>query len=136
MLEKFLKDPTFLLNIVETMRDGLMVVDSDGHILFFNKAAEEITGYSRNEVIGKECTLLDSDTCVILSESGKQKNCDLFAKGSICNKKCRIRAQNGRAVYLLKNAVVLRDGADEIIGAVETMTDVTSLYMKELELEE
>jgi PAS domain S-box-containing protein len=136
MLEKFLKDPTFLINIVETMRDGLMVVDSDGHILFFNKAAEEITGYSRNEVIGKECTLLDSDTCVILSESGKQKNCDLFAKGSICNKRCRIRSQSGRAVYLLKNAVVLRDGNDEIIGAVETMTDVTSLYMKELELEE
>jgi PAS domain S-box-containing protein len=136
MLEKLLKDPKFLLNIVETMRDGLMVVDSDGHILFFNKAAEEITGYSRNEVIGKECTLLDSDTCVILSESGRQKSCDLFAKGSIYNRRCRIRAQTGRAVYLLKNAVILRDSADEIIGAVETMTDITSLYMKELELEE
>ena len=136
MLEKLLTDPKFLIHIVETIKDGLMVVDSDGHIMFFNKAAEEITGYSRNEVIGKSCTLLDSDTCVILTESGRQKSCDLFNKGSICNRKCRIRAQNGKAVYLLKNAVVLRDGADEIIGAVETMTDVTSLYMKELELEE
>jgi len=136
MLERLLKDPKFLINIVETMRDGLMVVDSDGNILFFNKAAEEITGYSRNEVIGKSCTLLDSDTCVVLSESGRQKSCDLFTKGSICNKRCRIRAQSGRAVYLLKNAVVLRDSADEIIGAVETMTDITSLYMKTLELED
>jgi PAS domain S-box-containing protein len=136
MLEKLLTDPKFLLHIVETIKDGLMVVDSDGHILFFNKAAEEITGYSRNEVIGKSCTLLDSDTCVILTESGRQKSCDLFNKGAICNRKCRIRAQNGRAVYLLKNAVVLRDSTDEIIGAVETMTDITSLYMKELELEE
>jgi two-component system response regulator HydG len=136
MLEKLLKDGKFLVNIVETIKDGLMVVDSDGHILFFNKAAEEITGYSRSEVIGKSCTLLDSDTCVILTESGRQKSCDLFNKGSICNKKCRIRAQSGRAVYLLKNAVVLRNDANEIIGAVETMTDITSLYMKELELEE
>lgn len=136
MLEKFLKDPKFLTNIVETIRDGLMVVDSDGHIVFFNKAAEEITGYSRSEVLGKQCTLLDSDTCVILTESGRQKSCDLFKKGSICNKRCRIRAQTGKSVYLLKNAVVLRDDSDEIIGAVETMTDVTSLYMKELELEE
>jgi two-component system response regulator HydG len=136
MLEKFLKDPKFLTNIVETIRDGLMVVDSDGHIVFFNKAAEEITGYTRSEVLGKQCTLLDSDTCVILTESGRQKSCDLFKKGSICNKRCRIRAQTGKSVYLLKNAVVLRDDSDEIIGAVETMTDVTSLYMKELELEE
>jgi two-component system response regulator HydG len=136
MLEKFLKDPKFLINIVETIKDGLMVVDADGHIVFFNKAAEEITGYTRSEVLGKECTLLDSDTCVILTESGRQKSCDLFKKGSICNKRCRIRAQTGKSVYLLKNAVVLRDDSDEIIGAVETMTDVTSLYMKELELEE
>jgi len=136
MLGQLLKDPNFLINIVETIKDGLMVVDSDGHIMFFNKAAEEITGYSRNEVIGKSCSLLDSDTCVILTESGKQKSCDLFNKGSIRNRKCRIRAQTGRAVYLLKNAVVLRNSANEIVGAVETMTDITSLYMKELELEE
>ncbi len=136
MLETLFKDPKFLVNIVETMRDGLMVVDSDGNILFFNKAAEEITGYSRTEVIGKPCVLLDSDTCVILTESGRQRSCDLFTKGSINNKRCRIRAQNGKAIYLLKNAVILKDGAGEIIGAVETMTDITSLYMKELELEE
>jgi two-component system response regulator HydG len=125
-----------MLQIVETMRDGLMVVDADGNILFFNKAAEEITGYRREEVIGKQCTMLDSDTCVVLTESGRQKICDLFKLGSVCNKKCRIRSGNGRSVYLLKNAVVIRDGNGEIVGAVETMTDITSLYMKELEIEE
>jgi two-component system response regulator HydG len=137
MLERLLKDPKFLTNVVETMKEGLMVVDADGNILFFNKAAEEITGYSRNEVMGKPCVLLDSDTCVILTQSGRQRSCDLFKTGSICNKRCRIRARDGRAVYLLKNAVALRDVASgEIVGAVETMTDITSLYLKELELEE
>jgi len=136
-LENILKDPRFLMNVVETMRDGLMVVDSDGNILFFNKGAEEITGYSRSEVIGKPCVLLDSDTCVVLTQAGRQKSCELFKTGSICNKRCRIRARDGRAVYLLKNAVALKDpNTDQIVGAVETMTDITSLYMKELELEE
>jgi transcriptional regulator with PAS, ATPase and Fis domain len=37
---------------------------------------------------------------------------------------------------VLKNAEVLRNSNNEIIGAVETMTDITSLYMKELELED
>lgn len=61
--------------------------------------------------------------------------CDLFRQGAIYNKKCRIRARGGRPVYLLKNGSVLRDPDGEIIGAMESMTDVTSLYMKEMELE-
>jgi PAS domain-containing protein len=52
MLDKLLKDPRFLPELFETMRDGLMVVDSKGIIRLFNRAAEEITGYRKEEVIG------------------------------------------------------------------------------------
>lgn len=135
-IEQFFQDPRFLKQTIETMRDGLMVVDVDGNILFFNKAAEEITGYRKEEVLGKQCTVLDTDTCAVTTESGRQKKCDLFTVGSVCNKKCSIRSADGRLVHLLKNAVVLRNGNDEIVGAVETMTDITSLYKKELEIEE
>ncbi len=136
MIEKLCKDPGFLMNVFETMRDGLMIVDKDGNILFFNRAAEEITGYRREEVIRKQCTILDSDTCVVLTDEGKKKSCNIFKMGAIENKKCRIRSSDGRAVYLLKNATVLKDEKGEMIGAVESMTDITSLYMKEMELEE
>jgi two-component system response regulator HydG len=136
MLDAFFKDPKFLLDVFETMRDGLMVVDNEGTILLFNRAAEEITGYKKEDVIGKECSLLDSDTCVALTESGRQRDCQLSKLGAIHNKKCRIRAGDGRSVYLLKNAVVLKDDDGQVIGAVESMTDITSLYMKEMELEE
>ena len=136
MLEKFCKDPNFLINVFETMRDGLMIVDKEGNIQFFNRAAEEITGYRKDEVIGKQCTILDSDTCMILTEDGKQKNCGIFNQGSIENKRCQIRSSDGRPVFLLKNATVLKDEKGEMIGAVESMTDITSLYMKEVELEE
>jgi PAS domain S-box-containing protein len=136
MLTEITKNSDFLFNVLETMRDGVMIVDDESNIIFLNKAAEEITGYSNSEVIGKQCTLLDSDTCVVLTSEGIQKRCSLFKEGTICNKRCRIRSKDGKMVYLLKNAVVLRDENNEIIGAVETMTDVTSLYLKQLELEE
>jgi len=136
VIEKLCKEPQFLMNVFETMRDGLMIVDKDGNILFFNRAAEDITGYRKEEVIGQQCTILDSDTCVFLTDEGKRKDCGIFKMGSIENKKCRIRSGDGRAVYLLKNATVLRDESGEMIGAVESMTDITSLYMKEVELEE
>jgi PAS domain S-box-containing protein len=136
MLNELTKNPDFLFNVLETMRDGVMIVDDESNIVFLNKAAEEITGYTNPEVRGRQCTLLDSDTCVVLTPEGIQKKCALFKDGTICNKRCRIKSKDGKVVYLLKNAVVLRDENNEIIGAVETMTDITSLYLKQLELEE
>ena len=130
-------NPKFLMNVLENIRDAIILMNPDGNIIYFNDAAEKITGYSREEVLGQPCTILDTDTCVILTESGRQRCCSLFEDGTpIYEKKCRIRAKSGKTVYLLKNAVLLKNDKGEIIGAVESMTDVTSLYMKELELEE
>ena len=80
-LEKLLRNPQFLPEVFETMRDGLMVVDIDGNILLFNKAAEQITGYRKEDVLGKQCTILDSDTCVVHTESGKTEEVRTFRKG-------------------------------------------------------
>jgi len=129
-------DPKFLLNVFENMRDGLMIMDPVGNILYFNEAAEKITEYKREEVYGRPCSILDTDTCVLMTESGRQKCCNLFTDGVVHEKRCRIRTKSGKTVYLLKNAVVLKNDEKEVIGAVENITDITSLYMKELELEE
>ncbi|MEK7741544.1 MAG: sigma-54 dependent transcriptional regulator, partial [Nitrospirota bacterium] len=44
--------------------------------------------------------------------------------------------KNGKTVYLLKNAVVLKDDSGEAICAIEVITDISSLLLKELEIEE
>ena len=111
-------------------------MDPESNILYLNQAAEKITEYSIADVYGKPCTVLDTDTCTILTESGRQKCCSLFNGGVVQDKRCRIRTKSGKTVYLLKNAVLLKNDDDEVIGAVENITDITSLYMKELELEE
>ncbi|MCK5456771.1 MAG: PAS domain-containing protein, partial [Melioribacteraceae bacterium] len=42
-------------HILESIGEGVFTVDKSFKINFFNKAAEKITGYSRNEVLGKFC---------------------------------------------------------------------------------
>ena len=73
MLSRLSKEPKFLINVFETMREGLMIIDLEGRIAFFNRAAEAITGYRREEVLGKPCTMLDTDTCKVVTEQGKEK---------------------------------------------------------------
>jgi two-component system, NtrC family, response regulator HydG len=136
MMEKLFQDPTFLMRIFETMRDGLLILDGHRRIQFFNRAAEAITGYRREEVLGQPCTMLDTDTCTDLVTDGSPKSCDLFRKGSVCDRRCRMRSKDGQPVYILKNAVLLQGDDGEVIGAVESITDITTLYMKEMELEE
>jgi diguanylate cyclase (GGDEF)-like protein/PAS domain S-box-containing protein len=45
-----------LSEAVDTITDGVYFVDMTGRIGFWNKGAERITGYSREEVIGKRCS--------------------------------------------------------------------------------
>jgi two-component system response regulator HydG len=125
-----------LTNLLDTMTDGVMVVDENGTILCLNRSAEKITGYSSEELIGMPCTVLDTDACLISSGGTKVKKCELFKEGQVSNKRCQIKSKDGRNIMLLKNAAILRDENGIVTGAVETMTDVTSLFIKDMEIEE
>ena len=134
-MDPLLANPEFLKSVIETMSDGLMVIDKESTILFFNRAAEEITGYRREDVVGKQCSMLDNNTCSYKKQVGDLKKCTLFESGAMSGTSCHLRGKDGRSVHLLKNAVLLKNNLEEIIGAVEVMTNVTSLDMKDLEIE-
>lgn len=42
-------------HILDSIAEGVFTVDGDFKIIFFNKAAERITGFSRTDVVGKLC---------------------------------------------------------------------------------
>jgi PAS domain S-box-containing protein len=130
MLDKLLKNPQFLPEVFETMRDGLMVVDNEGTIVLFNRAAEEITGYRKENIIGQKSSILNCEM-----ETDGRPDTQLEEFGAAYNKECRIKSGDGRLVHLLKNVVTVRDDQGGIIGTVESMTDITSLYKKEIELQ-
>jgi PAS domain S-box-containing protein len=135
MIDEFLKSPQFLPEVFENVRDGLMVVDNDGYVRLFNRAAEEITGYRKGEIIGKKCEIFDCNNCVVFGKSGDRRESELIESGVVHNRECTIISRDGRSVRLLKNVVALRNRSGDIIGTVESMTDVTPFYQKEMELQ-
>ena len=53
--EKILADKENLERILDNLNEGIIAHDTERHIMFFNRAAEKITGYGREDVIGKDC---------------------------------------------------------------------------------
>lgn len=112
----------FLENILESMDGGVLTIDKNARITSFNRSAEEITGFKREEVLNKECChILKSDLC--------QKTCPLketLETGKpVFNYEIMIATKAGNKVPVNITTSPLRSSNNEIIGAVENFRDLT-----------
>jgi two-component system, NtrC family, response regulator HydG len=120
--------------MIDVVSDGLMVVGNDGSILMVNSHMENLTGFSSQEMVGSTCTILNCDVCEIYRHDGQNLWCKLFKVGRSRGKRCMIMRKDGTYVSALKNATLLRDKDGEVIGAVETFTDISQLDLKDLQI--
>jgi PAS domain S-box-containing protein len=119
------------------MMDGVVVVDRDGTILSVNQALEKMIGYDSSELVGRECSILDCNTCFSADKRGDlKKHCGLLRAGRVAKHRCRLRRKDGSPVHVLKNGAVLKDGSGTVVGAVETLTDITELMAREQTIKE
>lgn len=123
---------------LDDLFDAVYVVDKDRRIVYWNKAAEEITGYSESEVVGTMCS--DNILCHVdlagieLCRTG----CPLHE--TICDGRKReavvfLHHKEGHRVPVHIRISPIRNETNEIIGAVEMFSDCSKeLYIiKELE---
>jgi two-component system, NtrC family, response regulator HydG len=122
--------------IINTMNDGLMLISPDGNILLVNRAMEQLTGYQRDELIGQNCTVFNCDVCEMARTRGEGKWCRIFAQGPSGSKRCLMMRKDGSYISLLKKAALLRDSQGQILGAVETLTDISEIDKRDQKIEE
>lgn len=106
--------------ILDSVADGVFTVDQDWQITSFNKAAEKITGWQRDEVLGKQCMGVFSssacgDTCLL-----KQSIND---KTAIIDRSIFIHKKNGDSIPVSISASPLLDHLGNVIGGIETFRD-------------
>jgi len=81
--------------------------------------------------MGKSCQLFQCEQCSQSRAQGLDSYCTLFQQGGETVKSCVFQSKNGRPIHLLKKAAVIKDAAGQVIGGVETFTDLTSVVAKE-----
>lgn len=121
--------------IISNMQDGAYFVDKDRRILFWNAAAERITGYRADEIIGKSCPESNLNH---IDEDGRplcQVGCPLFATnidGKQRQERVFVRHKDGHRVPIRVNIFPIRKD-DRILGSIELFTpDSPTRYADDL----
>ena len=102
--------------LFENLSEAVFTINKRWRITGFNRRAEEVTGFNRQEVLGRYCwDIFKSDHC--------QKNCPLkatLADGiTRTDQDVRMVNSGGRRLNVLVNTSIIRDKKDAVVGAVE-----------------
>ncbi len=129
------------LELLDNLFDGVYYVDLQRQIQFWNKAAEQISGFSRDEVINRPCS---DDILIHVDDQGTnlcKSGCPLHATlldGQMREVEAFLHHKHGHRVPVSIRICPLRDDTGAIVGAVELFTNnrqmlAISQRMKELE---
>ena len=109
--------------IINTMSEGLVSVDREGLITYFNRAAEGLTGLSTGEVLGRNCAVLGKELAqgihFLLGSPEKQEG--------IYNEEDKLERRNAPDIPILRNITLLKNGNGKITGAVEAFHNIKEL---------
>ena len=109
-------------DILDSISEGVLTIDRNFRITFLNKAAEKLTGFEREEVIGKVCKYVcNSSRCFeqcpieAVLQSGKP----------VTDLDCSMMHKSGHVVEVKLNCAVLYNQQNEPDGGVISFRDIS-----------
>jgi two-component system response regulator HydG len=109
--------------MADLLPHGLFTTDPAGRITFWNRGAERITGWSRDEALGRSCSLLAGDAVNGCACGAGPVRCGLVQRTRSA-KTCTLRARDGRLVLIVKSAVALLASDGTPVGALESFSEI------------
>lgn len=110
--------------ILNSLAEGVITLDKEFRITFINDVASEITGFNKDEVIGKICkNIFKSDSCLDNCPIARILN---YGK-SIFDYDHQIECKNSEPIPIRLNAALLKDEYNNPAGGVITFRDISML---------
>jgi diguanylate cyclase (GGDEF)-like protein/PAS domain S-box-containing protein len=112
--------------LLDYLADGVYFVDAMRRIVFWNKGAEALSGYSSNEVVGKSC--MDNMLMHVDSEGHElcKNGCPLsktLQDGETREAEIFLHHKNGHRVPIRVRVAAIKGETGQIVGAVEAFSD-------------
>ncbi|HEN20613.1 MAG TPA: PAS domain S-box protein, partial [Desulfobacteraceae bacterium] len=127
-----------LLDIVEFLPDPTFAIDRDKRVIAWNKAMEEMTGVPKKDMMGRADQSYAMDVyrekrpllidLVLLKDEDQAAYYEFFERrGDVLYAESYIPSvYNGRGAFLWGKASPLYDKNGKVVGAVETLRDITN----------
>ena len=133
-LKRTEESEAFYKTLLDSLYDGVYYLDRDRTITFWNKGAERLTGYRKEDVIGRKC----NEDILAHMDDGGQNLCELacpaeqaISDGQTRETEVYLRHKEGHRVPVLVRVSPIRDRAGLIVGAVQVFSDnFSKLEMK------
>ena len=126
-----------LREAVESTNEGFVTIDEDHRVIFFNKAAEKIFGYSREEVLGRDLATIMAPTCA-RDHKGAVERYLKTGKGRTIGHERELLAtrKNGEQFPAeISFSVTVLNGRHFFTGLVRDLTETKQLQEKLLQSE-
>ncbi|MGO9270144.1 MAG: diguanylate cyclase domain-containing protein [Terriglobia bacterium] len=118
-----LEDPELFRAVLDSLQTGVYIVDADRRIVFWNDGAERISGFLRQDVVGRLCrdnilvhcdenhSVLCGDACPLTATmlDGKLRSVEVY-----------LHHKEGYRVPVKVWAIPVRDQEGRIVGAAES----------------
>lgn len=113
-----------LYSALESIASGILAVDLDGCVVLFNRAAEKMTGFDRQDIIGQSYAELPF-------MAGPGGTGELFKRidagpGEEREEK-KLTTSDGRGITVESLVRPVRNGGGELVGALEILTDLSAI---------
>jgi PAS domain S-box-containing protein len=108
--------------VLESLEDGVYLVDASRRIVYWNEGAERITGYLRQDIVGRAC---GDSPLVYCSDAGfafRDEDCPVsttLADGRSRHLDAFLKHQLGHRVPVSVRSAAVRDAGGDVVGAVE-----------------
>jgi len=133
--QEAMRSKTFFEKLIQSIVDGIVVVDTKGNVLIFNEGMEQLTGYSSSEII-KKGHLANFYDIQVAKENMKKMRSDQFGPyGKLNPTSMTIKTKSGEEIPVtLSASLITIDGKE--VGSVGVFTDMREILKIRKELED
>jgi diguanylate cyclase (GGDEF)-like protein/PAS domain S-box-containing protein len=124
-------DPVFYRGLLDSLLEGVYFVDRDRRISYWNRGAEQLTGYSASEAVGLCC---HDEVLMHTDEQGRplchSPDCPasrVMEEDAPREDLVYLRHRDGHRVPVLTRITPMHDKKGQVIGAVELFTDASKV---------
>ena len=114
--EIFSEPETFYRAALESLSEGVMILDADCRIIYANQLVYEITGYQPVDLLGQTPQLLRADADTSPCPAGKAP------EGEPKSFEFEMKCKDGRLHWLNVRSTPYRNGTGEVLGRVVALS--------------